>query len=344
MSSSVLSRRQFFGLAAASAALASSANAEAASSTERDFSQFSFTSNGRTAKIFSSAVTEPITILQISDSHLYLDDERDAEYREFSARMAKAYNHTKRFSDGKETNPTEMFAEIADYAKDQKFDAIALTGDIVSFPSLANVEFVKEKMDLTETPYFYSCGNHDWHYEGLPGSEKELRDQWIEKRLKPLYPEGVDPLCYSRIVKGVNLLLIDDSINEILPRQLEFLRAELAKNLPTLVFLHIPLFAPERDLDYAIGHPDFNDVHDRYWESERRPRWPREGHTAVTYDFRDEVVNAKNVLGVFAGHVHGTSLDLLNGTPSNVVTAAYDGSTLRIELQPFPKRPAPRRD
>ena len=214
----------------------------------------------------------------------------------------------------------------------------------MSFPSLANVEFVKEKMDLTETPYFYSCGNHDWHYEGLPGSEKELRDQWIEKRLKQLYPEGVDPLCYSRIVKGVNLLLIDDSINEILPRQLEFLRAELAKNLPTLVFLHIPLFAPERDLDYAIGHPDFNDVHDRYWESERRPRWPREGHTAVTYDFRDELVNAKNVLGVFAGHVHGTSLDLLNGTPSNVVTAAYDGSTLRIELQPFPKRPAPRRD
>lgn len=345
MTRPLLSRRQFFCAATAATALGAANYSKADPvilEPKPSFEQFSFACDGRTAKIYSSAITEQINILQISDSHLYLEDDRDKEFQEFSARMAKAYNHTKRFSDGKDTNPTEMFAEIAQNVKRQDYDALALTGDIVSFPSQLAVEFVKEKLESTETPYYYTCGNHDWHYEGLPGTEKELRDEWIEKRLKPLYPDGVDPLAYSRVVKGVNLLFIDDSTNEILPKQLDFLKKELAKELPTLVFLHIPLFAPERDLDYAIGHPDFNAEHDRYWESERRPRWSAEGHTSVTYEFRDAIINAPNTLGVFAGHVHGTSLDIINGTPSNVVRAAYDGSTLRIELRPFPKRPTPR--
>lgn len=341
-----LTRRQFFGYSALAASCAAGngarAQEKAQAPNDLSYAQYSYCSDGQTAKIFSSAIAEPVTILQISDSHLFLDDERGDEFKQYSDRMAKAYNHTKRFSDGKETNPTEMFEEIAARAKSQNYDAVALTGDIVSFPSAAGVDFVKEKLDATEIPYFYVCGNHDWHFEGMEGTEKDLRDEWIEKRLKPLFPEGVNPLGYSRVVKGVNILMIDDSIYEILPEQLEFLRAELAKGLPTLAFMHIPLYAPGRGVGFGVGHPEWNAAHDRNYKIERRLQWPEEGHTAVTYAFRDEIINAPNVLGVFTGHIHGTSLDLLNGRPSNVVRAAVDGSTLRIEIQPFPKRPAPR--
>ncbi len=346
MTQSNLSRRQFFSASALAATTFATANLrgqDARANCASSYEQYSYASDGKTAKIFSSAISEPVNILQISDSHLFLDDARGEEYKQFSDRMAKAYNHTKRATDGKETNPTEMFQEITSNAAKQDYDAITLTGDIVSFPSAAGVDFAKEQLEATGVPYFYTSGNHDWHFEGMEGSEKELRDEWIQKRLKPLYPDGVNPLCYSRIVNGVNLLMVDDSIYEILPEQLDFIRQELAKNIPTLVFMHIPLYAPGRSVGYGVGHPDWNAAHDRNMIVERRRQWPEAGHTAVTYSFRDELLAAQNMLGVFTGHIHQNTLDLVNGKPSNVVRAAYDGSTLRIELRPFPKRPEQRK-
>ena len=337
---SLLSRRDFFGLSIGAAAASSVPEFQAfASSNEsavKDFPTTTFSSDQTAVRFYSKAVVEPVKILQLSDVHLFIDDERGDEYRQYSERMSKAYNHTRHFESGADTNPQEALKDIANRAKGQGYDALALTGDIVSFPSAAGVDYVKKTLSDVDAPFYYVCGNHDWHFEGMEGTERELRDAWIEKRLKPLFPKDVNPLAYAVKIKGIKLLFIDDSIYEILPSQLDFLRKELADAAPSLLFMHIPLYAPGRRVAFGVGHPEWNAAHDGNYKIERRPRWPEEGHNETTYAFRDEVLRAPNLIGVFTGHIHSYSLDVLNGKPSSVARAANDGSTLKIEVLPYP--------
>lgn len=345
MDNTSFSRRRFLTASTGFAAVALAANgamdanhcfAEGANSPNGDaFPETTFSLDSRQVKFYSKAVDKPVKILHISDSHLYMDDERGEQYVDYSQRMAKAYNSTSNYKTGEKTNPVEMFKQIVAEAETQKPDAIVLTGDIVSFPTAAGVDFVLENLEKTGVPFYYVAGNHDWHFEGMPGSEKDLRNEWIEKRLKPLYPEDANPLVYSVNIKGVKLLLVDDSIYEILPEQLEIVRKELASGEPVALFMHIPLFAPGRGVGFGVGHPNWNASTDRNFEIERRPRWPEGGHTETTFAFRNEVLTAPNLLGVFTGHIHRQSLDICKGKPLHVAPAAVDGSTVTIDILPM---------
>ncbi len=334
-------RRRFLqvSLAAGAAASLPSVNLLKAEETtavaEKVFPETTFSLDGRKIRIFTKTVAEPVRILHISDTHLYLDDERGDSYREYSERMSKAYNSTRNYKNGAETNPVEMFKQIVEEAGSQDLDAIAMTGDIVSFPSAAGVDFVLDELGKISAPRYYISGNHDWHFEGMVGTERELRDEWIEKRLKPLYPSDVNPLCYSVKVKGVKMVFIDDSIYEILPQQLDFIREELASMEPTAVFMHIPLYAPGRSVAFGVGNPNWNASTDGNYKIERRPRWPENGHSETTYAFRDILLNASNLLGVFQGHIHRQSLDICQGKPLHVAPSATDGSSISIEILPM---------
>ncbi len=349
-------RREFLGATIATALTAAASPTFAASpAAPAPFPETTFSLDGSRVRFYSQAFVEPLKILQISDAHLFLDDERGADFTEYSGRMAKAYNKTRHFRTGAETNPIDAFREIAANAKTQKVDAIVLTGDILSFPSAAGADFVRETLGATGIPYFYVAGNHDWHFEGLPGSSRELRDAWIPRRLTPLYPAPIaqnadsskiaetlqfpvagTPLAYSVDFRGVKLLLVDDSTYEILPEQLEFCRRELAQGAPTLLFAHIPLYAPGRSVGFGCGHPNWNASTDGNFEIERRPRWPESGCSETTFAFRREILAAPNVIGGFFGHIHVPSLDICSRKPLYVAPAAVDASVATIELLPAP--------
>lgn len=281
-------------------------------------------------------LSQKVKIMHVTDTHLWIDDERGAKYKEYSGRMAKAYNETKHFLTGNPTHPEEAFEATLELAKQEKADAITLTGDLFSFPSEAAIEWALDRLEKTGIPYFYSSGNHDWHYEGMKGSLHELRETWINKRLLPLY-KGRNPLMYSVEVKGINLVNIDNSYYEILPEQLEFYKAEVKKGKPTLLMMHIPLYAPGRSLGYGCGHPDYNAKNDRNFEIERRQRWPENGHSKTTMEFHREVFNTKNLLGVLAGHIHKQTIDWANGIPQFLTSPNASGGYLEIDLLPMDK-------
>ena len=67
----------------------------------------------------------------------------------------------------------------------------------LQFPSEESVSFVKGVLDSSTIPYLYSSGNHDWHFEGLPGSSDDLRAEWREKSLLPLYGKRGNSLSFS---------------------------------------------------------------------------------------------------------------------------------------------------
>jgi predicted phosphodiesterase len=269
--------------------------------------------------------------MAISDTHLFLDDMRGESFRAYSGRMAKTYNTTRHFKTGAPTNPKDCFEQALTLAKAERVDLLTLAGDIFSFPSEAAVEWACSKLEASGVPFLYTAGNHDWHYEGLPGTENELRARWTAQRLGPLY-RGADPLMAVSEIGGVRFVAIDDSTYEILPKQLKFFREQVVSGKPLVLLMHIPLYALGRDVNFGCGHPAWGASSDRYWLIERRPQWPENGHTPTTMAFRREVFAAPNLLGVIAGHTHTQSLDCIGGIPQLVVEANACGGYLMVEL------------
>ncbi len=151
--------------------------------------------------IYSSEVTDTVKMVVLSDTHLWMSDSREEPYRQYSQRMAGAYHQTKHFQTGEETIPKEAFMETITLAKSKQADAIAILGDMFSYPSEAAIEWTLDTLKQTGVPFLYTCGNHDWHYEGMEGSSKDLRDTWVKKRLLPMF-QGNHPLCYAKEIKG----------------------------------------------------------------------------------------------------------------------------------------------
>jgi len=294
----------------------------------------SFALDGDTTRFFSPAIRGPVRIKVIADTHLFLDDERGAPFREYSARMARAYNQTVHVRTGAPTDPAASFDAALNDAREQRVDLIVLAGDIFSFPSEAAVEWALQRLRACGVPFVFTAGNHDWHYEGMAGTIEDLRREWTGRRLSPLY-QGQDPLMAARDVNGLRVVTLDNSTYGIQPQQLDFYRAQAASGVPLLLVMHIPLFAPGRPVNFGCGHPDWGAAADKNADLERRPRWPAAGHTTTTRTFHQEVFTTPNLLGVIAGHIHKPSLDVVAGIPQVVVAANAQGGHLDVEVAPY---------
>ena len=289
--------------------------------------------NREQVKIYSSAVEDTLRIFVIADTHLWLSDEREQPYREYSERMAAAYHKTSHFKTGAATNPEQAFRQTVALAKSRGADVVALVGDILSYPSERGVEWVQEVMAEYEMPYFYTPGNHDWHYEGMEGGSHDLRKEWREKRLAALF-QGHNPDCYGVDVKGVRLLFVDSSNYLIEPQQLQFIKREVRRSGPFILFQHIPMYAPSRPVGYGIGHPDWGARSDGGYKIERRERWAEE-HTQLDYDYYDAITKAPNLLATFSGHVHTFGVDISAGRPHFTVGANFSAAYCEVVVMPI---------
>ena len=280
---------------------------------------------------YAEKIKENIKVVHIADTHLFMDDNRGIPYTKFSNRMAKAYNQTTHFKTRKKTTPMECFENTLAYAKEVNADVITLVGDIFSFPSELAVEWVNSKLEATGIPYIYVAGNHDWHYEGMSGELDALRDTWIDNRLLSLY-QGNNPLMAAYDIKGIRFLAIDNSTYEINDEQLAFFSEHAASGMPLVLLVHIPMYAPGKSISFGCGNPNWNASTDRNYKLERRPRWPKDGHSKTTFKFYNEVFNASNLLGIFTGHIHKNSIEIINGKPQIVSDDNASGGYLDIDF------------
>jgi len=289
------------------------------------------TMNNEKVSFYAEKIKKNLKVIHIADTHLFMDDERGIPYQEFSNRMAKAYNQTTHFKTREKTTPVECFEKTLAYAKQVNADVITLVGDIFSFPSELAVEWVNSKLEATGIPYIYVAGNHDWHYEGMSGKLDTLRDTWIDNRLLSLY-QGKNPLMAAYDIKGIRFLAIDNSTYEINDEQLAFFSKHAASGLPLVLLVHIPMYAPGKSISFGCGNPNWNASNDRNYKLERRPRWPKDGHSKTTFKFYNEVFNASNLLGIFTGHIHKNSIEIINGKPQIVSDDNASGGYLDIDF------------
>jgi len=273
--------------------------------------------------VVSPLVHEHCRLAMIGDYHCTLADSRDDEYKENYARVAQYCYHE-----------METLRKMIQKAGENS-DAVLLAGDIISFPAFENVEALASVIQESPVPCLYIAGNHDWHFEGVPGSDREQRDLWISKRMLPLY-NGRNPLGYSVTVKGIKIIMIDNSIYHILPEQLAFVEKELSDGIPALFCMHIPIYLPlpgrkeSSVVDYGCGNPAWGAATDPYWEIEQRERWA-EKQTPETAVFCRLLTESKNVLGIVAGHTHTFCVDTFNQRFQMVL-----GLGVPHELEVFP--------
>ena len=331
-------KRRLFFKNAASASLGLGLTKYSSSETttnhaEKDI-QFCVTVEDNKLQFFSDVIMEPIRIVHIADTHLFRDDERGVPYKKYSGRMAKAYNQTKHFITDELTNPELAFEAALNFAKESQADLITLIGDIFSFPSEAAIEWVQAKLEEVNIPYIYVAGNHDWHYEGMEGPLEDLREKWIANRLLPLY-QGNHPLMSAYDVKGIRFLAIDNSTYQINDDQLAFFKKQVASNVPLVLLVHIPMYAPGKSISFGCGNPDWGASSDRNFELEGRLRWPESGHSKTTFDFHKAVFSAPNLMGIFSGHIHRFSLESIKGKPQIVTDDNASGGYLDVNFIPM---------
>lgn len=329
-----MNRRNFVSMVSlTSLGLAVSNNMAQAAPAPKKLTKTNFSLTNNNIRFFGQAFQKQTRIVFLSDTHLHQSDEREAPYLQYSARMAAAYNQTQHFQTGQPTNPMQAFEETLRYAVEQRADLLILAGDIISYPSEAALEWLQSKLKETAIPFLYISGNHDWHYEGMSGSSAQLRATWTEKRLKPLY-QGANPLMSYRDVNGIRFIALDNSTYEIQPEQVEFYKKHVQFDGPVLLVTHIPFYVPGRPVTYGCGNPQWGVVEDKGYQLERRPQWPRQGHTKVTLDFHHRVFSTPNLVGLLTGHIHTQSLDVFEGIPQFVAPPNLAAGFFDIRFDP----------
>jgi DNA repair exonuclease SbcCD nuclease subunit len=246
---------------------------------------------------------DSLKILQITDIHISIADSNEAGMMKYGERMHKAYsNPRKHFALDTSETTFQYFNDILQKAKKQNVNLLLLTGDIVNFPSVASVKYVYNKLTETGIPWLYTSGNHDWHYEGLPGSIDSLRDTWTKKALLPLY-SGNNPLFYSTVIHGINFVGIDNSTGEVNEAQIRFLREQLTKPEPIMMISHIP---------YSLNN---------------KPNKP--GMAAFT-----EIItsNSDKITAIFTGHEHRFSFYFTGNLCQYTTMASFQGASFMVNV------------
>jgi UDP-2,3-diacylglucosamine pyrophosphatase LpxH len=292
-----------------------------------------------TAAIEVSGLEKPLVVLHITDSHVSVANPREAQYQQYASRMDNAYGKEREhWRTKKKATTATHFLDLLASAKERHVDLVALTGDIINNPSQSSVQLIGKAVKETGIRWLFTSGNHDWHYEGMAGSSEALRKMCLQKRLLPLY-QGQSPLCYAVRIGGINFIALDNSTYQVSAAQVTFYEKEIARGLPTVLLLHIPVYTPgsaNKNASDSCGDPLWGWETDRNFSIERRERWPKSGNLKSTTDFANRVGKTANLIAVLAGHTHKARTDKLSDSATQYVTqAAYDGGSRLITFTPY---------
>lgn len=298
------------------------------------------TVNGSQITLSSDKVTKEVKVVLSADTHLVDYDEREAPYRQYSTRMHASYSDPAHKIITADADLQQYFRNFIAMAVTENASAMFSLGDLFSYPSEYAIEWVQSAVSGTSIPFYLINGNHDWHYEMSPGTPDQIRENWTDKRLSVLYPEGVDPMCYSVEIDGIRFVLIDDSTDEVKLKQLEFIRTEIATGKPIVLLMHVPMYAKGRSYGWSLAYPSWryntapskNYFDKTYFEGEYARSNPM--HTNVTKSFYNEVLSADNVIACIAGHIHASYLDMINDMPMLTIAANYKNNSYCLTIVP----------
>ncbi len=173
---------------------------------------------------------KPFDVMHLSDTHIARADERDDERKILlSAQRSRGMN------------AGEHYLDEAIRIAQERGMYLFHTGDLYDFVSEANLDCAARHM--IEGDWFVSAGNHDYSKYVGEAKEDEAYKQDSYEAVRAAFPN--DLRFASRVIGGVNFVAVDDVYYNFTERQLEQMKAEMAKGMPVVMLCHVPLYTPE---------------------------------------------------------------------------------------------------
>lgn len=250
---------------------------------------------------FHFGLGKPVRILQLTDVHISLADERNPDMIEYAAGRRNVFFKEANFP---ERDPLGYLEDAMEYSKN--FDCTVITGDLVDFDTDACYEAAQKI--LAGKDYMYCAGNHE--FTPRPGTDSyALR---AEKLPKIQARFRGDLTFESRIVGGVNVIAAENGFVTWTEEQFEKLKFEVSRGLPILMFFHVPIADDMITLDRFI--PNLKEklgADDALIETSRK----------VMRYLGDEPL----IKGFLTGHGHNNGLFQFCGKPCYMVGGLFKG-------------------
>lgn len=203
-------------------------------------------------------------------------------------------------TDGK--SAAGRFSGWMDYASRQELDGVLLGGDILDFPSQANLSFLKGRLDGLKCPYLYAPGNHDWTYPWEYMTEKGRREYL--PLLAP-YMRGNTDLnvldCGEFLIAAA-----DNSSGQFTETAARGLADVCGRGKPVILLIHVPVLTQSvltkaREVwkgGVVLGGGNYGGI------------YPDDASRKVL-----DLISAKDspIRAVLAGHVHFADRDMVEG-------------------------------
>ena len=286
--------------------------------------------NDDVATIRIEGLERDLKILQLTDSHMAVGDERDPDAAEHVARLRESFQQ--RTPGG--VSAREVFDQALKRGAQEQIDAAVLTGDITHLPTFAAIEIIQQGLKELSVPSLYTLGNHDWHLSHLESSEATRRDYY--PRFHGL--TGGSPSHQVLELGGVRLITLDNSTYQVNAEQLAFLRQQLAVGQPCLLFVHIPLWVESlMPAVVEMWNAPIVMAPASGWTDESRVRWEKVLDPSPSTRECMELLStgqSQNVAGIFCGHVHFSHVDEYREGRCQYVTApGFSGGYRLIQLE-----------
>lgn len=209
------------------------------------------------------------------------------------------------------------------YAEDINADLMIMTGDIIDYPSEANVSLLYRAVNSSSIKSLFCLGNHDWTY-----ADDYHTPNAVSKYI-PKFEElcGGDP--YFSYVEYEDLILvnIDNSTNKVSKDTVDKFFKLYEKNKPIVLSLHVPLYS-EKLAEYGIEKEGTSYTMGGNALCKDDPNVKRL-YEAVCLDENTPVV------AVLAGHLHISFEESFpNGVPQYVTDGGFWGQCRILTLKP----------
>ena len=214
----------------------------------------------------------------------------------------------------------EQFPYWMEYANKNHVDGLLMGGDIIDYPSFANIRYMKNNLDTLQMPYLYVFGNHDWTYPW------EYMTHTASKLYKPLLKQFIKGNDAAQILEYEDLVIlgIDDSTNRVDEEALPIVQQALELGKPVIVMLHVPL-QTDTLMEKSI----------KGWGTALMIGEDAIKPDEATQKFLDMILNENSpVCAVLAGHVHLEDTSPLNDRITQyVVEMSSKGNGILVEVK-----------
>lgn len=193
----------------------------------------------------------------------------------------------------------ECLCKLIEYSNENHPDLVLLTGDIVDYYSEANYDYLKQSLSRINSPYLFSCGNHE-----SPSS---------------MFLEMFQELNYVDFNEFI-VISIDNSQRIIKESQVEKLEKLLALGKPIILALHVPIMTEYNETYFMKLDPyysmKYNDCDD------------------TTKRFIHLVQSSDEIKAIFCGHTHGAITSIISpNKPQYCCSSGLIGSVNKIIIK-----------